>query len=332
MSEPGRHSLLPYRSTAEFLDGAVPFLRDGVRAEEAVLVITDASGSRRIQEGLGADAPRVEYADARTWYSHPVRTTDACLSFIRERNRTGRPVRILGEPTWQGCPPMERIEWERVEALTNIICAETDARVVCAYDQRRAGPEILQNAMLTHPEIITTAGRRASPGYVDPWDFTAACDEPPLPPRPESAICVPVPNTDLHVLRAFVAEEARLHGLPDDAIYRLVSAITEVATNAVRHGAPPILLRLWVEPGPEHGTEEGAAEEGAAEGQGLLVCEVTDTGVWRPPEGLGFFPPQPPARRDFGLWAVRLLCSAVQVRAGLSGTTVRLHLPAATHR
>lgn len=317
MSGTGRHSLLPYRSTAELLDGAIPFLRDGVRAEGAVLVIADASGVRRIQEGLGPDAARVEYADARTWYSHPVRTTDTCLSFIRERDRAGRPVRILGEPVWPGCAPMERIEWERIEALTNIICAETGAEVVCAYDQRRAGTDVLQNAMFTHPEIITTGGRQASPRYVDPWDFTTACDEPPLPPRPESAICVPVPNTDLHVLRAFVAEEARLHGLPDDAIYRLVSALTEVATNAVRHGAPPILLRLWAEKGPGNG-------------QDLLVCEVTDTGVWSPPEGLGFFPPEPPDHQDFGLWAVRLLCSAVQVRAGLSGTTVRLHSPAAT--
>ena len=85
---------------------------------------------------------------------------------------------------------------------------------------------------------------------------------------------------------------------------RLLVAVTEVVTNAMRHGEPPIVLRMWPEP-------DAAG--------GALVCEVADEGRWPPGAGYGLLPPRPagtaPGSR-FGLWAVRLLCATVQIRTG----------------
>src|SRR5436305_10286303 len=82
----------------------------------------------------------------------------------------------------------------------------------------------------------------------------------------------------------------------------LLMSITEVATNALRHGEPPIVLRLWID-------QEPAA----------LVCEISNAGHWRPAPGFGLVPPVSTAPSRFGMWAVRLLCSIVQVRTGRSG-------------
>jgi hypothetical protein len=40
---------------------------------------------------------------------------------------------------------------------------------------------------------------------------------------------------------------------------------------------------------------------------------------------LGYAPPASAASGGFGLWGVRMLADAVEVRAGWDGTVVRLH-------
>jgi hypothetical protein len=151
-------------------------------------------------------------------------------------------------------------------------------------------------------------------GYVDPWSYTASIDRLPLPPPPDSAEAWRIDAADLYWLRAFIRECGTTAALAGWELQCLLMAVTEVATNALRYGEPPVVLRLW--------TEETEATETAE-----IVCEISNGGHWRPAPGHGLVPPAPTAPCRFGLWAVRLLCSIVQVRTGQYGTTIRLRLP-----
>jgi hypothetical protein len=227
---------------------------------------------------------------------------------------------VLAEPSWTGRPAPEVLEWQRVEALVNVAFEDTGAAIMCAYS-RTLPAGVIAAARQTHPETVKGTTAVTTPGYMDPWAFSERCDNVPLPDPPPEAERLTLDRPDLHWLRRLVTDYACQARLPDEYLQRLLVAVTEVVSNAERHGAPPIVLTMWADP----------------EDRGL-VCQIDDHGRWEPGADAGLLPPRgvPPAggtaspRADgpgrFGLWAVRLLCSLVQIRTGDQGTTVRLRL------
>ncbi|MCW2914808.1 MAG: sensor histidine kinase [Actinomycetia bacterium] len=317
------HEVLPYETERGFLSGAIPFLRTGAEAGDAVLAISGHVNLGMLRECLGPAASEVDFIDAAAFYHHPARTLARCVAFADQLAAQGRRLRLLGEPVWHGRTPSEVAEWQRVEAIVNVAFIGTRASIMCPYDLRSLPLAILDSARRTHPVTVDGGERRANPGYMDPWSYTSIIDRRPLPPPPTSAESLRIDAADLYWLRAFVAEYGRDVALVDSAMQHLLMSVTEVATNAIRHGTPPIMLRLWTEPG------DGPVDPRGDPPSGMLVCEISDGGHWQPAPGFSFVPPGPSAPSRFGLWAVRLLCSRVQVRTGRTGTTVRLHLPAA---
>ncbi|WP_433474086.1 anti-sigma factor RsbA family regulatory protein [Spirillospora sp. CA-142024] len=318
MSDDLTHRLLPYAGVEEFLGGAVPFLRAGVEAGDRVLAVCGQGRELLLRDALGPAAADVEFTEAAGWYAHPSRTLADCLGDACAAARQGTRLRLLGEPVWAARPPLEVVEWQRAEAVLNIAFRGTGAAIMCPYAAALPA-SVVAAGRKTHPETVRGARTLPNPGFVNPWTYCAQCDEEPLPPPPEDAETLTIERPDLYWLRAWVAECARSTPLPEEDRQRLLVAVTEVVTNALRHGEPPIVLRMWTD-----------ASQDAA-----LVCEVTDTGRWAPDTGYGLVPPQPDggapgdgtaAGGRFGLWAVRLLCSIVQIRTGDAGTAVRLRL------
>ncbi|WP_067483228.1 sensor histidine kinase [Actinomadura hibisca] len=304
MSQSFSHRVLPYGDVDEFLAGAVPFLTEGVAAGDRVVAVTGLGSEVTLREALGARAERVEFVEADRWYAHPSRTLADCLADAGAADGRGRRLRLLGEPAWTGRPPLEVLEWQRAESLVNVAFAGTGAQLLCPYS--RALPAgVVASSRKTHPETVRGRTVLPNPGFVDPWDYNAACDRDALPPPPPGAEEMEVRQPDLYWLRLWVSDFAQLTPLPEEDVQRLLVAVTEVVTNAMRHGEPPVVLRMWVEPGE-------------------LVCEVGDAGSWRGGPDVGLVPPHAGVGR-FGLWAVRLLCSLVQIRTG-EGTTVRMRL------
>ncbi|MFC9969825.1 anti-sigma factor RsbA family regulatory protein [Spirillospora sp. NPDC127200] len=304
MSQSFSHRVLPYGDVGEFLDGAVPFLREGVAAGDRVVAVTGLGSEASLRDALGGCAERIEFVEADAWYAHPSRTLADCLADAGEAAGRGRRLRLLGEPAWTGRPPPEVLEWQRTEALVNVAFAETGALLLCPYS-RTLPAGVVAAARKTHPETVRGGTVLPNPGFVDPWAYTAACDRDALPPPPDGAERIPITRPDLYWLRVCVSDFAQRTPLPEEELQRLLVAVTEVVTNAMRHGEPPITLSLWTEPGE-------------------LVCQVSDAGVWRGGPDIGLIPPRAGVGR-FGLWAVRLLCSAVQIRVG-EGTTVRMRM------
>ncbi|WP_067452902.1 sensor histidine kinase [Actinomadura macra] len=312
MSQSFTHRVLPYDGVDEFLDGALPFLRDGVDAGDRVLAVGGMAREMLLRDALGPAAAGVEFADAATWYVHPCRTLADCLSDADNTAWQGRRLRVLGEPVWATRSPLEVLEWQRAEAILNVAFRDTEAAFLCTYaSSLPAG--VVASSRQTHPETVRGVTALPNPGYMDPWAYSAQCDREPLPAPPPGAESLKVDRPDLYWLRAYVSEYARQTRLPEESLQRLLVAVTEIVTNALRHGEPPIVLRMWIE---------------ASDDEPALACEVADEGRWDPGTGFGLIPPRPADTGGgrFGLWAVRLLCASVQIRSGEGGTTVRLRL------
>jgi anti-sigma regulatory factor (Ser/Thr protein kinase) len=317
------HEALPYDSVSDFLAGALPFLRAGIEAGDAVLAICDPDNLTVLRDRLGPQAARVEFVEAAAFYRHPARTLARSVALAEESARRVRRLRLLGEPIWHGRTQQEVADWQRAEALVNVTFAGTGAAILCPYDVRSLPPAILDGARRTHPASVNGDERLVNSGYMDPWAYTSLTDRRPLPPPPTFAETLRIDTADLYWLRAFIADYGRDAALLDSSMQHLLMSVTEVATNAIRHGTPPVTLRLWTEPG------DVMADPSGEEPGGMLVCEISDQGHWRPSPSLGLVPPEPTAPGRFGLWAVRLLCSRVQVRTGRTGTTVRMHMATA---
>lgn len=300
------HRALVYDRDDAFLDTAVPFARAGLEAGETVLAINSAAGITGLREALGGAADSVEFRDSTSWYAQPTRTIAAYSSFLADN--IGPRIRVITEPGWEGCTPAEISEWTRYESIVNEAFADVEASVLCMYDRRVTAPEIIDGALRTHPELVGDSGPRPNDAYLDPCTVFAEVDRQPLPPPPPHAVAVQVDSADLSSPRNFIGGHARGHGMSPARLNDLLVAATEVATNAIRHGVPPITCRLW-------------------DDDGDLVVDVTDAGLWEPDAVPGFLPPDPVSRSGFGLWGVRMLCPLVQLRTGAVGTTVRLRVP-----
>jgi anti-sigma regulatory factor (Ser/Thr protein kinase) len=298
------HRALLYGGQDDLLDVTVPFLRSGLEAEEAILAVIPPAHVQALRDTFGADAEKMKFIDAAELYTHPVRTVAAYSDFVREE--APRPVRALAEPIWHGRTPAETVEWQRYESVVNVAFAGLGAQVICLYDKHRLDDEILSAARRTHPEVIDRDGARSSGAFVEPAAFNSECDRTPLPPPAGGVESLHITaEDDLHELRAFITERARRHGQSDGTLSNLLVALTEIATNALRHGAPPVALRVWTE-------------------QADLVCEIADHGIWNRDTLTGHLPPKSATAGGFGLWAARMLVDVVQVRSGGSGTVVRL--------
>ena len=95
-----------------------------------------------------------------------------------------------------------------------------------------------------------------------------------LPDPPPEATATFFAREDLGQLRRLVSRHATTAGLRRDRATDLVAAVTEVATNSIRHGGGNGTLPIW--------RKEDA-----------LVCEVTDSGHITDPQ-VGARPRRPP--------------------------------------
>jgi anti-sigma regulatory factor (Ser/Thr protein kinase) len=299
------HRARLYTGPSAFIDAAVPFLREGVEAGEAVLAVVPAGTFDALREALGPLADGVSFREAAHWYSQPTRTIAAYSSFIE--HHAGMRMRAVAEPAWACDTAPEIAEWTRYESIVNQAFASVDGAVLCLYDRTATPAEVLGGVFRTHPELVDDDGAHANAAYVDPREVYAEVDRRPLPPVPPDAREMPVDGIDLTALRAFVGGHAEDHGITPARLHDLLVATTEVATNAIRHGLPPVTCRTWTD-----GDD--------------VVVDVTDAGHWRPDGLPGFLPPDPLVRRGFGLWGVRMLCPLVQLRTGPHGTAIRLRV------
>lgn len=302
------HQALAYNSDDEFVERLTPFLLEGLRARDEVIAVTMPHRLRLLRDALGGAAGSAEFIDARTWYEAPGRTLGAYHRRVLAHTGPGR-LRVVGEPVWDGLDPTATAEWTRYESVINVVFEPTSAWIVCPYDVRAVPAAVLADAERTHPEIVTGGGARSADRYADPAALYDEFNRRPLPAAPATAACLDFGPGGLGAVRRFTERFAHRHGVINGRLGDYVTAINEVATNVLHHGGRQGTLRIWTDPLG-------------------LVCDVVDPLGRLEDLFLGHLPPARGAERRAGLWAARQLCDLVEIRFGVDGVTVRLHLRA----
>jgi anti-sigma regulatory factor (Ser/Thr protein kinase) len=297
-----RHEALFYADEDEFLAGTLPFVRDALAGDGAVLVALRSAKTSLLKHALGAKAKRVGFADMERLGRNPGRIIPAWWEFVRDHAGDGRPFRGIGEPIWPGRTAAQLGECHRHEWLLNRAFDDGPAWwLLCPYDTEGLDPEVLEQARTTHRHVTEGGASHTSETYsdVDP------CADPlPAPAAHATELAFGAP--ELPLVRHIVAERARAAGLRRKRLIDLVLAVGELAGNSVRHGGGRGKLRIWRE-------------------NGTFLCEVGDRGrIADPLAGRGLFDLERAGGR--GLWLVHHVCDLVEIRSSAAGTVVRVHM------
>jgi anti-sigma regulatory factor (Ser/Thr protein kinase) len=301
------HEALLYDGTAGFIEGTLPFIREGVAAGEPVVVAVPGERLAALRAALGGEAERVHLMDMGRLGRNPARIISAWRDVLAEHGANGRPVRGVDEPIWAGRGADEIVECQRHETLLNLAFDDGPGwRLLCPYDRAALDPEVIDEAWRSHPLVWDEGVQRRSEAYVEPREALASDED--LPEPEGSPFRIAFMRPDVSRVRRLVARHAREAGFDACRTADLVLAVSEAANNSVLHGGGGGTLSIWWVPGG-------------------LVCEVRDRGHIADPLA-GHTRPTLDRRDGRGMWLMNELCDLVQVRSLEEGSVVRLQLRA----
>lgn len=296
-----RHLALLYEGDADYLRDVGGFLEAGVAADEAVFVAVPRAKLDLLAPILSAGSG-VHAVDMQEVGRNPARIIPQIGAFFATSR--GRTVRFVGEPIWAGRTPAEIVEATRHEALINTAFGDSDAVILCPYDATRLDAVTLEDAERTHPTMVCNGVHAGSQAFADPLVVYEACDRPleePEVPAMEMTV-----DGDLTSFRGRVRAYVSPLLAVDIRSQGFLLAANEVATNTLAHGGGTGRARIW------HDERE-------------IVFEIADAGRVDDPLA-GRRRPDASSERGRGLWLANSLCDLVELRSGVTGTTVRLHV------
>ncbi|MBO4207962.1 sensor histidine kinase [Micromonospora echinofusca] len=298
------HEAFCYDSDEEFLAVAVPFLLDGVAAGEPTLVTLGDRTTELIRAALPAE-PGVTFLTGAGLYDRPSAAIRSYQELLASLTTDGGPqIRIIGEMpavfmgvTWDW--------WARYESTINHAYDGYPLWGICAYDRRTTPAAVLADVARTHPHLVGADGRHLPNGtYTDPLTYLGA--DRPVVPDPLQLTAALVELTDPSPAQArravYDADQGNLSG---DEVEDLVVAVSEVVTNALRHGQPPVRFRLWT-------------------GADRIVVTVSDGGAGPKEPFAGLLPVDDGAPGGLGLWISYQSCNHVASYHTPEGFTLRL--------
>jgi anti-sigma regulatory factor (Ser/Thr protein kinase) len=295
-----RHHAFVYGSDEEYVARSVAFLKEGLDAGEAAIAANTRDGLAMMRDGLGSDADQVAFVDVSAIYTRPARTVAAYYGTFLEQLRRAPSVRAVAEGQF-GSTRSDWEQWAAYEAITNLAYAHLPVWVVCTYDGNRLPDPLIEAAWRTHPEVLSD-GWQASDHFEDPREVVRALAREPQP-LPELRSFAP--GEDLEVFRERLARELVAENVPEAKALDMLVAGTEVAANAVRHGA-------------------GIKEVRVGRADGRFVCEVVDRGGGFDDPVAGYLAPRDAT--GTGLWVARQLAWNVESFHSPRGFTVRIRL------
>jgi anti-sigma regulatory factor (Ser/Thr protein kinase) len=295
-----RHNALVYGSEAEYVARSVAFLKDGLAAGEGAIVGNTRDGLAIMRDALGPDADGVAFFDVSSTYTRPARAVAAYYGTFLEQLRRAPSVRAVA--TMQlGPTPGDWEEWAGYEAITNLAYSHLPVWVLCAYDANGLPDPILKDVWRTHSEVLSD-GWQASDHFEDPRELVRKVTRDPEPLRELRSFSS---GEDLEGFRERLARELVTEKVPEAKALDMLVAGTEVAANAIRHGA-------------------GIKEVRVGRAEGRFVCEVVDRGRGFDDPVAGYLAPRDGT--GTGLWVARQLTWRVESFHSPRGFTVRIWL------
>ena len=295
------HAALLYDSGDARVGWVTATARRAAEVAAPLHVAVPASTMRLIRHSLPRRPANSRLADMTELGRNPARIIAAGQSFTDEH--PGQHVYCLWEPTWPSRSRAELREVARHEALCNLAFDGRPMTLVCLYDAARLGHDVISDAELTHPVVISSGQPRGSGSYLGRGRVPPGCDEP-LSPA-DTAVSVTF-DGDLRSVREFAADRGRAAGLDSARVSDLILAVSEIAANALGHAGGVGIIRSWC-------TSDA------------LLCQVEDDGhITDPLAGRRRLPADAPG--GHGLWLVNRVCDLVERRTSRAGTITRLHI------
>lgn len=294
------HEAFLFEDDGAVVRRVVPFVQEGLRRGEPVLVVAGERVRDLLGEHLGADVHRLAaFAAAEAWWRGGHRTLQAYDLDLRRLRAGGRPWRLAAEPVWLARD--DGRVWSRFEAVANRCYAAMPYYSLCLHDCRRLAPDVLDAVARTHPLLWDGHAPVPSPTYEDPESFVRSA-EPAWSARPAGATT----TTVTRAAQARAAVRAAAVGGWSARSDQLTLAVHELVTNALR-AAGTAELSWWTS-------------------GGTLVWEVADTGPGLRDATAGYVPPPvDDIHGGRGLWLARSLADDATIAGSARGTAVRLY-------
>ncbi|KKK06864.1 sensor histidine kinase [Micromonospora sp. HK10] len=298
------HEAVLYDSDEHLLAVVVPFLLGGVAAGEPAIVGFGERNAELVRRALPAGA-EVTFLPGGEVYARPTSAIRSYRKLLAGYVAQGvGQIRIVGElppivfgATWDW--------WARYESAINHAYDDFPLWSMCAYDTRRTPPPVLSDVARTHPRVARPDGSHPpSPTYTPPESYLT---EPrPMVVDPVQRTAPLVELTDPSPARARAAVQAADRGhLRPEVVEDLMVAVSEMVTNALRHGTAPVRLRLW-------------------SARDRIVVTVHDRGEGPKDPYAGLLPAGDGSAGGLGLWISHQACDHVSLHREADGFTVRL--------
>ncbi|HET6876689.1 MAG TPA: MEDS domain-containing protein [Jatrophihabitans sp.] len=297
------HDVLIHHTDDELVAATMSFVESGLNAGGHVLVHSFRERLALLRSAVGTH-PRLEYALDEDLYVSPMSTLFGYERSVAQREGPG-DFWVVGTVPF-GPDVAGHAAWTRYESLVNEVLGGYPFHALCTYDTRALPADTVAAALATHAYVSDGVVRTGSPSYVDPGRFLAdARAEAPHPPDTEPlAGTVLHGGNDLSRARRLLRRVGRVAtALDPEAVDGFVVAVNEVLDNGLRHGRPPVELRVWAEPA-------------------TLCCLVLDSGpgLANPLSGYRY----PELGEPAGLWVARQFCEELVVRNRPGGAEVFL--------
>jgi anti-sigma regulatory factor (Ser/Thr protein kinase) len=292
-----------YGSDTEFRALIVPFAEEGIAAGEPVIIGYDARKNALVRSWLADPSAATFLADSGV-YATPARAIAAYRRLFELHVAQGAgQIRITGELPHAGNGG--RFDgWDRYEAAVNTVWQDFPVWGLCLYDTATSPAMVLDVAERTHPRIVSPSGaRRANSRFQGVADFEA------LPPVPDP-LEQTTPMIELVDPSAAEARRALMQigagRVAGTILDDLLLGVSEAVSNALIHGRPPAIVRVWATP-------DG------------IVISVHDQGRGPADPLAGLVPaPDRTATLGLGLWLIHQLDIDVALKHADDGFTVRL--------
>jgi anti-sigma regulatory factor (Ser/Thr protein kinase) len=298
------HEAAFYESDAAFLKIVVPFLLEGVAAGEPTISTLGERNTELVRGEIG-DTTGITFISGPLQYARPASTIAEYRGLFGSLVAQGAAqIRVVGDVPHPGFG-VAWDSWARYEAVVNHAFDDFPLWGLCPYDMRTTPAHVLAEVFRTHPHVAGPDGHVHNDAFEDPATFlerrlTGA----PVRPDPLEQMAPPVvdlTNPTPATARAGVARIASWAGLDATTVADLVTAVSEIVSNAVIHGQAPVTVRAWA-------------------GQGRVVVAVRDRGAGPADPFAGLVrPDRAPGQGGFGLWLAHQLCADVRLGADPDG-------------
>lgn len=300
------HTGFFYKSDEELYRTAVSFVQEGVTRGEVVLVNAGAEPVTALLSEAFPDEANLRF-QRESAYEKPVTVLETYRRLMDRGLADGVPgYRALGLID-VGNDVLPWQEWLKYEAAVNAVFADYPMQALCTYDLRSVPTEVADGLRLAHPTLEADGEPAANEGFLPTADLFRDSRHltPPDALQPLIPTLVLPELTDLLRIRTDMYLATMNTGISRRRVDDFVTAVKQVATNALGHGVAPVEVRIW-------STEA------------KVVCTVSDGGSGIEDPMQGYARVAGDTSQPLGLWAARQLCDVLDYSRGGGRFSVRL--------